>query len=101
MPANYSNAANFARILVYWVSLVAVITFLSGLVYISLQQVLRHSANDPQIQMAEDAAVSLSEGKNLQAVLPASIINMASSLAPYLIIFDDTGQPVASSVQLD
>jgi hypothetical protein len=96
-----SNAANFGRILFYWAAFMVVITFLSGLVYITAQQVLRHSANDPQIQLAEDSAASLAQGKNPQAVLPSNQINMENSLAPYVIIFDEKGQPVASSAQLD
>ena len=96
-----SNAANFGKILFYWAAFMVVITFLSGLVYITAQQILRHSANDPQIQLAEDSAASLSQGQNPQAVLPANQINMENSLAPYVIIFDEKGQPVASSAQLD
>lgn len=96
-----SNAANFGRILFYWAAFMVVITFLSGLVYITAQQLLRHSANDPQIQLAEDSAASLSQGQNPQAVLPANQINIENSLAPYVIIFDEKGQPVASSAQLD
>jgi hypothetical protein len=96
-----SNAANLGRILFYWAAFMVVITFLSGLVYITAQQLLRHSANDPQIQLAEDSAASLTQGQKPQAVLPANQINMENSLAPYVIIFDEKGQPVASSAQLD
>jgi hypothetical protein len=86
-------------VLLYWLSLVGVFTFAAGLVYITAQQVIRLSGNDPQIQMAEDAAQSLSEGKNPQ--VPSSVIDMRSSLATYMIIFDDTGQPITSTVQLE
>ncbi|NWJ95143.1 MAG: hypothetical protein HXX20_05110 [Chloroflexi bacterium] len=51
--------------------------------------------------MAEDAARSLSEGQTPQSVLPSNVIDLGKSLAPYMIIFDETGQPLASSVQLE
>ncbi len=81
----------------YWLPLSVVITLLSGLVYGAGQQVLRWDANDPQIQMAEDAANALTNGQPLQSVVPAASIDIASSLAPYLVVFDDAGKPIASS----
>lgn len=86
--------------LLSWLALVITVTFLSGLVYIIEQQNLRQAANDPQIQMAEDAASSLAGGKSLQSVLPGPSVDMATSLAPYLIIYDDSGKPLAASVEL-
>jgi hypothetical protein len=96
LPNWLSNPA-----LLSWVALVITVTFLSGLVYIIEQQNLRQSANDPQIQLAEDAASSLAAGKSPQAVLPGGAIDMATSLAPYLIIYDNSGTPLAASVELD
>ena len=81
----------------YWLPLSVVITLLSGLVYGAGQQVLRWAANDPQIQMAEDAANALTNGQAPQTVVPAASVDIASSLAPYLVVFDDAGKPVASS----
>ena len=81
----------------YWLPLSVVITLLSGLVYGAGQQVLRWDANDPQIQMAEDAASALTNGRPLQSVVPAASVDIASSLAPYLVVFDDAGKPIASS----
>src|SRR4051812_15743237 len=97
----YARRANYIQIFLNWLVFIIAITFLSGLTYLLSQQNLRQSANDPQIQMAEDAATALAGGKNIQAVLPAGTVNMASSLAPYLIIYDESGKPVGSSVQLD
>ena len=42
-------------ILVVWLAIAAATTVVCGLVYLSVQQVMRQSANDPQIQIAEDA----------------------------------------------
>ena len=84
-------------VLRHWLPLTAVTTALCGLVYGAVQQVLRQSANDPQIQMAEDAAAALEQGGTVESVLPATKIDVAQSLAPFLIVFDDTGKPLASS----
>lgn len=77
--------------------LAVVITLLSGLLYASIQQVLRMNANDPQIQMAEDVASALTAGKPLDSVVPAAQIDIATSLAPYVVVFDASGKAIASS----
>jgi hypothetical protein len=89
------------KILGIWLPLVVVITALCGLVYISVQQSLRQGANDPQIQMAEDAAGALTAGTAARTVVPATLVDMNRSLAPFLIIYSPDGQPVAGSGLLD
>jgi hypothetical protein len=59
------------------------------------------SANDPQIQLAEDGATRLQSGETPAAVVPERQVDMASSLAPFVIIYDDSGRPVAGSASLD
>lgn len=78
-----------------------IITGCSGLIYIAVQQDLRQSANDPQIRMAEDAAAKLASGQQVQIIVPKEKVDIAKSLAPYIIVFDATGKPIASSAQLD
>jgi hypothetical protein len=81
--------------------LVTLTTFIAGTGYFISQQVLRMSANDPQIQLAEDAAERLAAGENASRVVPDRPIDMANSLAPFVIVYDDSGHPVASSARLD
>ena len=69
--------------------------------YASVQQDLRTGANDPQVQMAEDAAARLDNGAAPGQVVPPGVTDLAISLAPFLIVFDGAGHPVASSGQLD
>jgi hypothetical protein len=90
-----------AAVLIYWVPLAVAVTLLCGLVYAAVQQTYRQGANDPQLQMASDAAAALGAGQPASAVVPAAKVQMASSLAPYLIIFDDAGRVLASSVELN
>ena len=67
----------------------------------SRKQVLRMSANDPQIQLAEDAAQRLASGESAARIVPDRQIDMATSLAPFVIVYDDADHPVASSAKLD
>ena len=80
-----------------FVPLAVAITLLTGLLYVSVQQVLRQDANDPQIGMAEDAAAVLAAG---QALPETASVDVAASLAAYDIVFDDQGQPVGGSARL-
>lgn len=83
-----------------WLPLACVATTLSGLIYVSIQQTLRMSANDPQIQLAEDSAASLAAGRPPQSVLPPTQIDMATSMSPFVIVLSDAGEVAASSAAL-
>jgi hypothetical protein len=85
------------NILKYWLPLATVTTLLCGLIYLAVQQSLRWGANDPQIQMAEDAAAAMSVGQTPQSVLPATQVEISTSLASFMVIYNDKGEPLASS----
>lgn len=85
------------NILRHWLPLVVVIVLLCGLVYLTVQQSLRMGANDPQIQMAEDAATTLAAGGTPVSILPTTQQDISTSLAPFLVVYSDTGEPLASS----
>lgn len=86
--------------LVYWLPLATLTVLLSGLVYVTVQQQYRTSANDPQIQMASDARTALLAGATPQSLVPTTTLDIATSYAPYLAIFDANGQQLASSATL-
>lgn len=89
------------HILKIWIPIAVAATVLVALVAAAVQQDLRHTANDPQIQMAEDAAAAINMDRLPSEVVPTSKIDMSHSLAPFLIVFTDGGQPITSSVTLD
>jgi hypothetical protein len=89
------------RALRLWLPAAAVATVAAGLIYGEVQQDLRSSANDPQIQMAEDAAATLDGGASPDQVLPPGKVEIARSLAPYLMVFDKQGRLLASSATVD
>jgi len=84
-----------------WLPFVVVITAFCGLGYASVQQAYRQGANDPQIQMAEDAAAALTDGGSADAIVPANQVPVDQSLAPFLIVYDAKGAVLASSAALD
>ena len=84
----------------YWLPLAFCLTVLAGLVYAAVQQSYRQGANDPQIQMAEDAAA----GWDRTAACNCCRLDhcdMARSLAPFLIVYDEAGNVLAASMQLN
>ena len=79
-----------------------VTTALCGILYVSIQQSFRQNLNDPQLQMAEDAARALDAGAVPAAVVPrAPLIDIAQSLAPWIAVYDSNGAPLDASGQLD
>jgi hypothetical protein len=86
-----------SNVLRHWLPVAATVVVLSGLVYAAVQQALRQGANDPQIQMAHDAADALARGSAARDVIPSASVDVARSLAPFVIVFDDAGRAVASS----
>ena len=76
-------------------------TLACGLVYAEVQQSLRSSANDPQYQLATDAAVKLDAGASPASVVGSSAeIDLAASLAPFVIVFDRNHSIVATNASL-
>ena len=73
-----------------------------GLAYAETQQALRSGANDPQLQLAEDAGARLDAGATPASVVDTgSAVDLARSLAPFVIVFDAQGRILASDASLD
>ena len=83
-------------ILRHWLPIAVVVTALCGFVYVAVQQALRQGANDPQIQLAKDAADALERGEAVESVLPPTV-DVGRSLAPFLIVYSDAGEVLGSS----
>jgi hypothetical protein len=84
-----------------WLPLAFAITVMAGLVYGAVQQDLRQTANDPQVQIAEDTARALSNNQSPNSVLLSPPIDMGKSLAPFMIIYSQDKHVLASSGELD
>src|SRR5690349_4618324 len=90
----------FRRAVIVWVPLAVALTGVCGVVYASVQQALRQGANDPQIQIAEDAAATLDGGAAPTSVVPARAVDLSTSLQPFVMLFDKSNRLVASSATL-
>jgi hypothetical protein len=91
----------FLRSLRVWVPIAVAVTLLSVLIFTLVQQDLRQTANDPQIQMAEDTAAALASGEPVASLVPSARVDIAASLSPFLIVYDNRGKVTASSATLD
>ncbi len=65
--------------------------------YTAVQQSLRLSLNDPQWQIAQDAADKLTQGATPRSVLPSDQIDESKSLAPFVTVVDKNIHVLASS----
>ncbi len=83
-----------------WIPLAVAVTLLSGVIYVTAQQVIRLGANEPQIQMAQDAAAALAAQTPLEDIVPLGQVDVAHSLAPFLIVFDQDRKVLAANAVL-
>jgi hypothetical protein len=88
------------RIIARWLQLAALATATSLLVYLAVQQVGRQTANDPQLQIARDAASSLASGQAAAVITNGPTIDIGRSLAPWITVIDEDGKIVSSSARL-
>jgi hypothetical protein len=88
------------RAFLLWMPSAVAVTLVCGIAFTIVQQNYRQSANDPQLQMAEDAAAALSAGASPSQVATGPQVDMATSLAPFIIVFDSAGKPLASTASL-
>ena len=79
-----------------WAGAVIIIVVIFGTIYGVSQQLQRASANDPQIQLAEDSASLLNSGIKPQ-MLTEETTNIAKSMAPFVNIYDKNGHEVSGS----
>lgn len=70
-------------------------------VTVAVQQNYRLSANDPQIQLAEDLASRLSAGTPVPGMKANRKVDLNTSLAVFTIIVDDRGNVVSGTAVLD
>ncbi len=82
------------------VAVAGIVTVVCGLIFAAVQQDLRLSADDPQIQLAEDAAVKLSNAASPQSVISNDRIAIETSLAPFVAVYDTQKKVLASDGRL-
>lgn len=90
---------SFSRAFALWLPFAVVLTGVFGCIYLADQQNYRQSFNDPQIQMAEDAALRLAQGGTPADVVPRGepMVDLQKSLALWIGIYDSSGKSLESS----
>jgi len=90
------NIKHIKKILLAVIPLIMIV-IIFFVIYGSGQQIIRQSANDPQIQLANDISDKLEIGANPAEIIPKDSINVEKSLSPFVIIYDNEGKPILSS----
>jgi hypothetical protein len=89
------------RVLRLWIPGTLVLTVTCGFAYGAVQQLYRTGADDPQVQMARDVAAKLKDGYSSSNVVPRGEVDIATSLAPFVIVYDIANKPRSWSGTLD
>lgn len=66
-----------------------------------IQQDLRQRANDPQVAIAEDAVARLDAGEQPISVVGTGHVDVATSLDPFVVVYDTTGTVLGTDGMLD
>lgn len=83
----YSAPVEIKCFLAFSVFVTAMIVF----VYAVAQNILRSEADDPQIQMAEEASFLLNHNAPMGPIVPEIGVELSESLKPFLQIYDEKG----------
>jgi len=84
-----------------WLPFALLATILCALPFVMTQQVLRHGADELPLRIAEEAALQLEGGVGPATIIGTRAVDASQSMAPFLMIFSESGSIIASSVVLD
>ena len=88
------------RINFIWLCTVILVSIIFSTIYTITQQSLRLNANDPQIQIAEDTASQIEEGKQPSDVITGKV-DISKSLSPFVIVYDKSGNIISGNGYLN
>ena len=80
-----------------WLGILALMMLIFGTIEGVGQQIQRNAANMPQIQLAEDGAAQLNSTGNILGLVNTPRVDIAKSLAPFVIVYDKSGHPFAGN----
>jgi hypothetical protein len=101
-PAGLLVSGLIRRAAAIFLPLAVLATLTCGLIYAEVQQDQRSGANDPQFQLAEDAAARLNAGASPGSVVDSGLsVDLAASLAPFVIVFDSGHSVLATDATLE
>jgi hypothetical protein len=83
------SSTTFKQIVWRWLPLATISVILTAFIGGAVQQNYRQSANDPQIQLAEDTARVVNAGSPPVGLVPTQRVDREQSLAPFVIIVNN------------
>jgi hypothetical protein len=102
-----SQSALLKRAAVVFLPLAVLMSCLTGMVYLVAQQGLRSGADELPQQLAVDAAAALDAGAEPATVVAGGAwagnpqVDLATSLSPFMVVFDHGTKVLATNAQLD
>ncbi len=87
-------------ILKSWLPLAVGLTAVCFLLYATVQQTYRQNANDPQTEIVLSVESALDAGRPAASFNNPNKPDLAKILSPFIILFDDSGKPIAGTVIL-
>ena len=82
----------------HWLPVGVVISGLGVALLATVNHLYRQPLNDPQVQMAEDGARALADGRvPADIVSRGALIDADKSLAPFIAVYDKNGTPLEAS----
>jgi hypothetical protein len=88
-------------VLVHALSLGLILTVLGGVAAVTMQQMLRRGADQPQIDMVNYYASEIALGTNPDDAIPPGYVDPERNLEPFVIFYNEQGKPEASTGYLD
>ena len=85
----------------YTLTLAVVLTLVGATGALTMQQMLRRGANQPQIDMADWYAGEIAAGEAPGDVIPPGYVDLERSQQPFVIFYDEQGKPGAGTGYLD
>ena len=85
----------------YTVTLAVVLTLAGGVVAVTMQQMLRRGADQPQVDMADWYAGEIAAGEAPGNVIPPGYVDLERSLQPFVIFYDEYGKAGTGTGYLD
>ena len=89
------------RTLRIWLPLALLAIALSGMLYLVVQQVVRAAAEEPQLQLARQAADELDRGATAASVASGPTVDLRTSAAPMTVVTDRRGAILAGTGLID
>jgi hypothetical protein len=87
----------FRRAIAIWLPIACASSVLAMTIYVGVQQGQRSDANDPQLQLARDAASEIAAGTPANQVVIGPSVDVSTSLAPWLTVYGGDGAVLAST----